>query len=72
MDRHLIDINATLREALKKLNDLSGATMTLFAIDSEGIMHGTITDGDIRRAVISGVDLEDAVHRAMQIGRAHV
>lgn len=65
MDRHLIDINATLREALKKLNDLSGATMTLFAIDSEGIMHGTITDGDIRRAVISGVDLEDAVHRAM-------
>lgn len=65
MDRHLIDIHSSLREALKKLNDLSGGTMTLFAVDSDARMHGTVTDGDVRRALIAGIALEDSVEKAM-------
>ena len=50
-DGHIIRKEATLIEALRRLNDLSGKTMVLFAVDSDGKMTGTITDGDIRRAM---------------------
>lgn len=65
MDKHLISIENTLLQALTKLNDLSGAAMTLFVVDDEGCMRGTVTDGDIRRAVISGVGLDRPVSEAM-------
>ena len=52
-DGHIIRKEATLIEALRRLNDLSGKTMVLFAVDSDGKMTGTITDGDIRRSLIA-------------------
>ena len=41
----------TLRivDALRILNDLSDTAMTLFVVDNNGCMVGTLTDGDIRR-----------------------
>lgn len=39
--------------------------MTLFAVDAEGSMLGTITDGDVRRALISGVGIDRPVSEAM-------
>lgn len=65
MDKHLITTHSTLLQALKKLNDLSGAAMTLFVIDDQERVQGTITDGDIRRAVISGIALQEKVTKAM-------
>ena len=65
LDRHGIMPNATIREAMRRLNKLSGETMTLFAIDKEGKVYGSITDGDIRRGLISGKDLNDAVEEVM-------
>lgn len=65
--RHLISCNAGLRDALEAINRLSGDTMTLFAIGDDGRMEGTVTDGDIRRAILRGADLEtrvsDFMHR---------
>ena len=62
---YIIRQDATVIEALRKLNNLSGRQMTLFATDSSGRVTGTITDGDIRRALIDGHTLDDAVASIM-------
>lgn len=70
MDKHLISDSATLREALKALNALSGSAMTLLAVDTDGRLLGTLTDGDVRRALLAGLDLDsrvsDAMHRSFR------
>ena len=64
MNRHLISSEASLLDALRKLNELSGSTMTLFAVDSSGRVYGTVTDGDIRRALLAGARPEGPVAAA--------
>lgn len=58
---------ASLLDALERLNKLPGRSMVLFAVDGEGRMVGTLTDGDIRRALISRRSLDftvsDIMHR---------
>lgn len=63
--RHAIATDDSLREAMAKINSLSGDSMTLFAIDAGGLLQGTITDGDIRRALIAGAELDSPVETAM-------
>ena len=65
MDAHLINTRATLLAALKKINGLSGGAMTLFAVDDAHTVRGTVTDGDIRRALIGGAPLTAPVSEAM-------
>lgn len=69
-DRHIISSDASLRVALETLNSLSGEVMTLLVTDSGGRMVGTLTDGDVRRALLAGVTLdrpvESAMHRAFR------
>lgn len=60
---HIISHDCTLRQALIQLNSLSGRTMTLFVIDRDTLV-GTLTDGDIRRALIAGASLDDPASRA--------
>ena len=59
--RHIISEQAPLPDALKALNALSGDTMTLFVVDKEGKLTGSLTDGDVRRALISGIGLSAEV-----------
>ncbi len=61
ISRHTISDNATIRETLTALNELSGDSMTLFAVDDKGRLIGSVTDGDIRRALIDGHTTEDKV-----------
>lgn len=65
MDRHFIHDNATLMEALGRLNVIPGGLMTLLVLDGEGRMCGTLTDGDVRRALLRGVALDSPVAEAM-------
>ena len=57
----------TLRivDALRILNDLSDTAMTLFVVDNNGCMVGTLTDGDIRRALIGNYELDSRVRDVM-------
>ena len=64
MEKHLIHRDASLLDALRKLNELSGSTMTLFAVDADGHVTGSVTDGDIRRALIGGCTPASAVAEA--------
>jgi len=65
MDKHLIKENASLLDALECLNALSGQVMTLLVTDDDGVMTGTLTDGDVRRALLRGVSLVSPVTQAM-------
>lgn len=63
--RHIIPSTATVREAIEALDRLSGDAMTLIVTDGEERPRGTVTDGDIRRALIRGIQLDDNVGKAM-------
>ena len=69
MEKHssyIIKSNNKLKEALIILNMMSGDNLTLFVIDSISLaIIGTLTDGDIRRALIKGVNVDDSVTDAM-------
>ena len=61
MNKHIIPSSATLLDALAQLNRLSGGEMTLFVTDSDSRVVGSLTDGDIRRALLAGRQLTDTV-----------
>lgn len=60
-ENYIIRGEKPIKEALKLLNLVHSKAMTLFVLDESDRMIGTLTDGDIRRALISGFDLETCV-----------
>jgi dTDP-glucose pyrophosphorylase len=64
----LVDESATIREAMTAIN--RGAVEIALVTNREGVVIGTCTDGDIRRALLSGLGLESPV--ASQIQRNFV
>ncbi|MBW3544681.1 MAG: NTP transferase domain-containing protein, partial [Bacteroidetes bacterium] len=61
---HIIKNTATVKEALEKLNQLT-EHLTLFVVNNEYVLIGSVTDGDIRRGLISGKTIEDYVTTVM-------
>ncbi len=59
----LIFIDASLKEAMRKLNDT--AEQILFVTDENDKLLGTVTDGDIRRGLINGLKFSDKVKKVM-------
>lgn len=55
--------NATLSQGLEKLNSNPGSV--LLVINESNRLIGTITDGDVRRALLRGVRIEDSVIKVM-------
>lgn len=70
ISRHIINQDEKLIDALRKLNSLPGTEMTLFVADEENKIVGTLTDGDIRRALVAGAELDslvkDFMHRSFK------
>lgn len=52
-----------IETGLKKINESMGST--LLVVDEDNILKGTLSDGDIRRALLKEVHLEDCVTAAM-------
>lgn len=63
--KNLLLQTESLFDALKALNALSGDVMTLLVTDGDGRMVGTLTDGDVRRALLAGRALDAPVSEAM-------
>lgn len=59
---YTIDKNASCLEALQKLDDKK-SNQTLFVLDEQKRLIGTVTDGDIRRGLIKGLNLGNPVHQ---------
>lgn len=64
--KFIIDSHEPIVNALKQLNKLHNASMTLFVTNEDGRLIGSVTDGDIRRALIEGISLESEVTKATQ------
>jgi dTDP-glucose pyrophosphorylase/predicted transcriptional regulator len=62
-DRITVDEQATFREAVQKINEEKSGMALVINCDSR--LVGVITDGDIRRAILKGITLEDRVTQAM-------
>lgn len=64
LNRHLISDTSLVADALQQLNDL-GDDLTLFVIDADNRLLGTLTDGDIRRAFLKNITISDKVSQVM-------
>ena len=59
----LIAPDATLREAIQTID--SGSLQIVLVVDSERRLLGTVTDGDLRRAILRGFGLDQPVLEIM-------
>jgi dTDP-glucose pyrophosphorylase len=62
---HLIFSGSTIKEALIKLDSLAKDAI-LFVIDREDRLIGSLTDGDVRRALIKGLTIDQEVDTIIQ------
>ncbi|WP_075590618.1 nucleotidyltransferase family protein [Labilibacter marinus] len=65
ISKYIISPAASIHDALVKLNKLSDDVLTLFVVNEAEKMVGTLTDGDIRRHLIAGIDIQDPVETVM-------
>ncbi len=63
--RYILPETATIKDALIALDKNSDDVLTLFIVDQNGKMLGTLTDGDVRRGLILGIDLKKSVKTIM-------
>ena len=56
-------VNATIGQAIHNLNQI--AIKIVLVTDDKGALEGTISDGDIRRALLKGLDLSSPVTSAI-------
>ena len=65
LEKYVINKNATIISALKKID--SNKKGFLIVLSDDAVIEGTITDGDIRRAFISGAMVNDPIKKAYKI-----
>ena len=65
MQKYIISHTATIKDALVALNEITSDAQSLLVIDDTQRLVGTLTDGDIRRGLISGAELSDVVSTIM-------
>jgi dTDP-glucose pyrophosphorylase len=63
--KHLLSINASIHEALKKLDELA-TDAVLFLVNDCNQLLGSLTDGDLRRGFIKGLDFDDHLDKFLQ------
>lgn len=62
--KHTIQSGAPLKEALRKLNEVP-KNLSLFVVNTDKQLIGTLTDGDIRRGLLAGLPVEATVDEFM-------
>lgn len=62
-ERNFLKDSASIREVISVLE--SCERKIIFALDSHGRLSGTLTDGDLRRGLLSGLSLTDKLHLFM-------
>lgn len=63
--KHLAHIDTPVREALKKL-DVLASDAILFLVNESNQLIGSLTDGDLRRGFIKGLDLDNHLSEFIQ------
>lgn len=68
----IIKEDTSILDALCLLDKLPSDALTLFVVNSDNVLLGTMTDGDVRRALISGYTLEDIVSKIMKTSYRYI
>ncbi len=63
--KYIIHQSQSLLEALTQINTLQQGPLVLFVVDDEDRMVGTLTDGDARRALIAGANVNEKTQAVM-------
>tara|TARA_B100000508_G_scaffold141091_1_gene146346 strand:+ start:82746 stop:83795 length:1050 start_codon:yes stop_codon:yes gene_type:complete len=63
--KHFISPDTSVREVLKTLNTLA-PHIICFVVDEHDTLLGSVTDGDIRRGLINGKELDDQIIELVQ------
>lgn len=71
IQQHIIDLDTSVRDALVKLDQLASDAI-LFLVDKENHLIGSLTDGDIRRGLIKGLDLETELKEFIQPNPSYI
>ena len=56
--------DATGREAMKKLNKTG--EKCLVVVDDNDTLLGTLSDGDLRKAILNGIHMSDSIKKYLQ------
>lgn len=64
-NNHIVSQEFTILEALRKINSIVSEPLVLFVTNNEQQMVGTLTDGDVRRALLNGIKTDDKIKEAM-------
>ncbi len=67
IEKHTINEHLPLRQALGKLNEVPD-NLTIFILNDQHHLVGTLTDGDVRRGLLKGFSLDDEVRNFMNTG----
>lgn len=59
----LLSINSTIQDAIQSLN--ASALQIVLVVDEHGKLLGTVTDGDIRRGLLRGLDLRTGIEQIL-------
>ena len=59
--RFILNSKASVRDAIKLINSIAIPNMALFVVDDNNKLLGTITDGDIRRGLLNGLEIDQNV-----------
>ena len=63
--KYIIHQSQSLLEALIQINALQQGPLVLFVVDDNDRMVGTLTDGDARRALIAGANVQEYIGEVM-------
>lgn len=62
---HIISQSLSIIDAIRCINEIHGEPLVLFVVDAEKRMQGTLTDGDVRRALIKNISVDAPISEAM-------
>lgn len=62
---HIISQSLPIIDAIRRINEIHDDPLVLFVVDEDDTMRGTLTDGDVRRALIKGVSVNAPIADAM-------
>ena len=63
IETYLISTESTIRDVLACINRSEGIALV---VDADRRLQGTVTDGDVRRAVLAGVNIQASVQRLFE------
>ena len=71
--KYLCEEDTTIFQAMKKIENLGNkgskrgrVNMFLLIVNKKNLLLGTLTDGDIRRGIISGLNIDSIIKKCMQ------